>query len=91
MEAAHGEVFGEIPGRPERYRYDVSADTSILHEFGVPAITYGPGGLRRDGGRSVYDEHGELVSIENLLTCTRVYARAAARLTGAAHVAPSAP
>lgn len=91
MEAAHAEVFGEIPGRPERYRYDVSADTSILHEFGVPAITYGPGGLRRDGGRSVYDEHGELVSIENLLTCTRVYARAAARLTGAARVAPSAP
>jgi acetylornithine deacetylase len=84
MEAAHADVFGEIPGRPERYRYDVSADTSILHGFGVPAITYGPGGLRRDGGRSVYDEHGELVSIENLLLCTRVYARAAARLTAAA-------
>lgn len=83
MEAAHDEVFGEIPGRPERYRYDVSADTSILHGFGVPAITYGPGGLRRDGGRSVYDEHGELVSIGNLVACTRVYARAAARLTAA--------
>jgi acetylornithine deacetylase/succinyl-diaminopimelate desuccinylase-like protein len=81
MEAAHREVFGEVPGRPERYRYDVSADTSILHGFGVPAITYGPGGLRRDGGRSVYDEHGELVSIANLVACTRVYARAAARLT----------
>lgn len=84
MEAAHEAVAGEVPGRPERYRYDVSADTSILHGFGVPAITYGPGGIRRDGGRSVYDEHGELVSIPNLLTCTRVYARAAARLTGAA-------
>jgi acetylornithine deacetylase len=83
MEAAHDEVFGEVPGRPERYRYDVSADTSILHGFGVPAITYGPGGLRRDGGRSVYDEHGELVSIGNLVACTRVYARAAARLTAA--------
>jgi acetylornithine deacetylase/succinyl-diaminopimelate desuccinylase-like protein len=83
MEGAHEEVFGEIPGRPERYRYDVSADTSILHGFGVPAITYGPGGLRRDGGRSVYDEHGELVSISNLVACTRVYARAAARLTAA--------
>ena len=83
MEAAHQEVFGEIPGRPERYRYDVSADTSILHGFGVPAITYGPGGIRRDGGRSVYDQHGELVSIGNLVACTRVYARAAARLTAA--------
>jgi acetylornithine deacetylase len=83
MEAAHADVFGERPGRPERYRYDVSADTSILHEFGVPAITYGPGGLRRDGGRSVYDEFGELVSIKNILLCTRVYARAAASLTAA--------
>ncbi|HXG39495.1 MAG TPA: M20/M25/M40 family metallo-hydrolase [Candidatus Limnocylindrales bacterium] len=83
IEAAHSDVFGEAPGRPERYRYDVSADTSILHEFGVPAVTYGPGGLRRDGGRSVYDEHGELVSIANLLACVRVYARAAARLTAA--------
>jgi acetylornithine deacetylase/succinyl-diaminopimelate desuccinylase-like protein len=83
MEASHRAVFGETPGRPERYRYDVSADTSILHGFGVPAITYGPGGLRRDGGRSVYDEHGELVSIGNLVACTRVYARAAARLTEA--------
>jgi acetylornithine deacetylase/succinyl-diaminopimelate desuccinylase-like protein len=83
MEAAHADVVGETPGRPERYRYDVSADTSILHGFGVPAITYGPGGLRRDGGRSVYDEFGELVSIPNILLCTRVYARAAARLTAA--------
>ena len=83
MESAHQEVFGEVPGRPEPYRYDVSADTSILHGFGVPSLTYGPGGLRRDGGRSVYDEHGELVSIETLVACTRVYAIAAARLTDA--------
>lgn len=81
IEAAHGAVVGGVPGRPERYRYDVSADTSILHEFGVPGLTYGPGGIRRDGGYSVYDEHGELVSIENLLRCTRVYAHAAAELT----------
>lgn len=83
VDAAHREVLGEPAGRPDRYRYDVSADTSILHEFGVPGLTYGPGGIRRDGGRSVYDEHGELVSIRNMLTCTRVYARAAAVLTGA--------
>ena len=84
VEEAHQAVFGQPPGRPERYRYDVSADTSILHDFGVPALTYGPGGIRRDGGYSVYDENGELVSIENLVHCTRVYALAALRLTGVA-------
>lgn len=81
IEAAHVDVFGGPPGRPERYRYDVSADTSILHEFGVPALTYGPGGIRRDGGYSVYDEFGELVAIDNLARCTRVYALAALQLT----------
>lgn len=84
MAAAHRSVVGSVSGRPERYRYDVSADTSILHEFGVPALTYGPGGIRRDGGYSVYDQHGELVSIANIVACTRVYARAAAALTAAA-------
>jgi len=84
VDAAHEGVIGGTPGRPERYRYDVSADTSILHEFGVPGLTYGPGGIRRDGGYSVYDEHGELVSIENLVRCTRVYASAAVELTRAA-------
>jgi acetylornithine deacetylase/succinyl-diaminopimelate desuccinylase-like protein len=83
VESAHDAVIGGVPGRPERYRYDVSADTSILSEFGVPGLTYGPGGIRRDGGYSVYDEHGELVSIDNLIRCTRVYARSAVELTRA--------
>lgn len=83
VDAAHLAVRGERAGRPERYRYDVSADTSILSEFGVPGLTYGPGGIRRDGGYSVYDENGELVSIENLVACTKVYARAALDLTRA--------
>ncbi|MGH7505476.1 MAG: hypothetical protein ACRELX_07480, partial [Longimicrobiales bacterium] len=83
VESAHDAVLGGTPGRPVRYRYDVSADTSILHEFGVPGLTYGPGGIRRDGGYSVYDEHGELVAIENLMRCTRVYARSAVDLTRA--------
>lgn len=84
VEASHDAVIGGTPGRPERYRYDVSADTSILYEFGVPGLTYGPGGIRRDGGYSVYDEHGELVAIDNLMRCTRVYARSAIELTHAA-------
>jgi acetylornithine deacetylase/succinyl-diaminopimelate desuccinylase-like protein len=81
VDAAHRAVVGGEAGRPERYRYDVSADTSILYEFGVPGLTYGPGGIRRDGGYSVYDEFGELVSIDNLVACTKVYARAALALT----------
>lgn len=81
VDAAHRAVVGDAAGRPERYRYDVSADTSILHEFGVPGLTYGPGGIRRDGGYSVYDEFGELVSVDNLVACTKVYARAALALT----------
>ena len=47
----------------------------------MPALTYGPGGIRRDGGYSVYDEFGELVAIDNLARCTRVYALAALQLT----------
>ncbi|HEY3522813.1 MAG TPA: M20/M25/M40 family metallo-hydrolase [Candidatus Limnocylindrales bacterium] len=81
VDDAHLAIVGATAGRPERYRYDVSADTSILHEFGVPGLTYGPGGIRRDGGYSVYDDNGELVSIENLVACTKVYALAALALT----------
>jgi len=83
IETSHLAILGETAGRPERYRYDVSADTSILSEFGVPGLTYGPGGIRRDGGYSVYDENGELVAIDNLVRCTRVYARSAIDLTRA--------
>jgi acetylornithine deacetylase len=91
VESAHRAILGDEPGRPEKYRYDVSADTSILHEFGVPGLTYGPGGIRRDGGYSVYDDFGELVSIDNLLACTKVYALAALELTGqATEAAPPA-
>jgi acetylornithine deacetylase len=90
VDDAHAAILGAPAGRPERYRYDVSADTSILHEFGVPGLTYGPGGIRRDGGYSVYDEFGELVSIENLVRCTKVYALAALGLTGARQPVASA-
>ncbi len=84
IDAAHQAVFGVAAGRPEPYRYDVSADTSILHDYGVPALTYGPGGVRKDGVYDVYDQHGELVSIDNLVACTKVYALGAAAFCGLA-------
>jgi acetylornithine deacetylase len=82
VEAAHRAVFDESPGRPEPYRYAVSADTSILHDYGVPALTYGPGGVRKDGVYDVYDQYGELVSIDNLMACTKVYALSAVDFCG---------
>ena len=36
VENAHLAVFGERSGRPEPYRYDVSADTSILTSTAFP-------------------------------------------------------
>lgn len=90
VEEAHRQVFGKDPGRPTRYRYAVSADTSILHGFGVPSLTYGPGGIRRDGGYSVYDEHGELVGVHNLVMCAKVYALTALRLCGTSKSGPPA-
>ncbi len=82
VERAHQTVFGAKSNRPEPYRYDVSADTSILHEYGVPALTYGPGGIRKDGVYDVYDRYGEVVSIDNLVRCTQVYAQCIAEICG---------
>jgi acetylornithine deacetylase len=59
---------------PEPYRYAVSADTSIFYEYGIPGITYGAGGITREGKYSMYDKNGECLGIENLMTATRVYA-----------------
>jgi acetylornithine deacetylase/succinyl-diaminopimelate desuccinylase-like protein len=86
LEEAHLAVFGERSGRPEPYRYDVSADTSILDEYGIPSLTYGPGGIRKDGVYDVYDQFGELISIDNLMKCTKVYALSAAAMCGVSGV-----
>lgn len=70
----HKALTGQKVIFPEPYRYAVSADTSIFHEFGIPGITYGAGGITRDGRYSMYDANGECLGIENLLTATKVYA-----------------
>lgn len=83
--AAHREVTGVAVVRPNPERYSISSDNSPLAEFGIPAITYGAGGINRSGQWNMYEPGvGELVSIENLTTAARVYAVSAIRLCGVA-------
>jgi acetylornithine deacetylase/succinyl-diaminopimelate desuccinylase-like protein len=81
MEAAHRAVSGKENIWPEPYRYSVSSDGSTLDDYGVPAITYGPGGINRQREYSMFDSKlGEILSLTNLVDCTRAYALAAADL-----------
>lgn len=81
---AHETVFGSPVGRPNPERYSVSSDNSPLAEFGIPGITYGAGGINLSGAYSMYEPGvGEVVKIDNLAACARVYATAALSLLGA--------
>lgn len=83
--AAHRDVFEEEVPRPNPERYSVSSDNSPLFEFGIPGITYGAGGINLSGEYSMYEPGlGEVVSIDNLAACSRVYASAAIQLLSAA-------
>lgn len=78
---AHEKVFGEEVPRPNPERYSVSSDNSPLAEFGIPGITYGAGGINLSGEYSMYEPGlGEVVKIDNLAACSRVYAAAAIEL-----------
>lgn len=78
---AHERVFGSPVGRPNPERYSVSSDNSPLAEFGIPGITYGAGGINLSGNYSMYEPGlGEVVKIENLAACARVYAASALEL-----------
>ncbi len=80
---AHRQVFGEEVSRPNPERYSVSSDNSPLAEFGIPGITYGAGGINLSGEYSMYEPGvGEVVKIDNLAACARVYAAAAIELLG---------
>jgi acetylornithine deacetylase len=82
MERAHTAVLRQENVLPEPYRYSVSSDGSTLDEYGIPAITYGPGGINKQREYSMYDSQlGEICSITNMERCARVYALAAADLT----------
>jgi acetylornithine deacetylase/succinyl-diaminopimelate desuccinylase-like protein len=81
MANAHRAVTGKENVFPEPYRYSVSSDGSTLDEYGIPAITYGPGGINRQREYSMYDRQlGEILSVTNLVECTKAYALAAADL-----------
>ncbi len=78
---AHEIVFNKPVGRPNPERYSVSSDNSPLAEFGIPGITYGAGGINLSGQYSMYEPGvGEVVSVDNLAACSRVYAAAAIHL-----------
>lgn len=78
---AHQDVFGEEVPRPNPERYSVSSDNSPLFEFGIPGVTYGAGGINLSGEYSMYEPGiGEVVKIDNLAACARVYAAAGIRL-----------
>ena len=78
---AHRAVSGKENIWPEPYRYSVSSDGSTLDDYGVPAITYGPGGITGSASTaSSITSWGEILSLTNLVDCTRAYALAAADL-----------
>jgi acetylornithine deacetylase/succinyl-diaminopimelate desuccinylase-like protein len=81
VEQAHRAVLSSEPVYPEPYRYSVSADCATLDDYGIPSMTYGPGGINRRREYSMYDQDlGEILSITNLVECTGVYAHAIADL-----------
>lgn len=77
----HKTVFGTDVTTPNPERFSVSSDNSPLAEFDIPGITYGAGGINLSGDYSMYEPGvGEVVGIENLAACARVYLAAAAEL-----------
>lgn len=75
---AHEAVFGSPVDTPNPERFSVSSDNSPLAEFGIPGITYGAGGINISGDYSMYEPGvGEVVKVDNLAACARVYAAAA--------------
>lgn len=77
LKRSHKAVFGKEVTYPYGYRFAVSADASIFHEYGIPSLTYGPGGITRTGQYSMYDGAlGECVGIDNLVNISKSYALA---------------
>jgi acetylornithine deacetylase len=80
VERAHLAALGsEIPyAAPNRYA--VSSDAGPMFEYGIKAINFGPGGVSTTGSFLNYDprhKNEEVLSIQNLLAASKVYALAA--------------
>lgn len=81
MKAGHQNVFGTPLPEVSPARFSVSSDNPVFAHYGVQAIQYGAGGISLSGGITVNEPGvGEVLSIENLAACSKVYAVAAARL-----------
>ncbi len=88
MAKAHQEVTGQDVPWPAPIRYSITSDGARIAPYGVPTITYGPGfGTHLTDPTEPKKEVAEAwdtaggtrrgVGIQNLLTCTKVYALAA--------------
>lgn len=80
---AHRLVTERDPDEPEPTRFGVSSDNWIFSEFGAESITYGPAGKSRvrPGEYAAYDpDYGEVVNVNDLMTCSKVYALTALNL-----------
>jgi acetylornithine deacetylase/succinyl-diaminopimelate desuccinylase-like protein len=83
MSVGHEKVFHEPLPEASPPRYSVSSDNPVFSQFGVQGIQYGAGGIGLGGGITVNEPGiGEVVSMEKLAACTKVYAAAAAWLLG---------
>ncbi|HEX4833792.1 MAG TPA: M20 family metallopeptidase [Trebonia sp.] len=82
LAAAHEEVtgsparYGGVPGTTD--------GTILTRDAGLATVVYGP------GGKWIAHQADEFVEISDVVTCARVYARAAVRFTGRAQAARSA-
>ena len=75
IDAAHEEVYGEIPGRDVTRWF---SDASALTRYGIPTVNYGTSTGLMDV------EKGENLEIEGLVRTAEVYAKVAMRVCGVA-------
>jgi acetylornithine deacetylase len=87
MERAHLAALGEPIPYAAPNRYAVSSDAGPYFEYGIRALTFGPGGVSTAGRFTMYDvgqQLGEVLKLDNLANAARVYALAAMDLCGVA-------
>lgn len=75
IDAAHGDVFGEAPGRDVTRWF---SDASALTRYGIPTVNYGTSTGLMDV------ERGENLEIAGLVRTAEVYARVAVAVCGVA-------
>jgi len=73
IDQAHGDVFGETPGRDVTRWF---SDASVLTRYGIPTVNYGTSTGLMDV------ELGENLEIDGLVKTAEVYARVAMRVCG---------